>query len=157
MKYKRWEFRNGVLLLEKYSGPVNLEGILENERDIFTTKRDESQQLLALSDISEALLEDLKHDDIMRLFEVIDAYAYNTNGMKIALYTGNMNFEDFQKAYAYVEEAAKKPLSMISFNYLDLAMNWLGLTKEEQASIQNILLKESTNNPDAPTNLPLES
>lgn len=139
MEYKNWYFRDGLLLVEKYSGVVTLDKILGTQEEIFNMERDSSKQMLALSDISEANLDQLGYDEIVNLFELIDQHTEDTNGMKIALYTGNMRFQDFQKAYRYVDEATNRPLSLISFNYLDIAMDWLDLTKEERKKIPQLL------------------
>lgn len=135
MKYQKWEHRNGSLVAEKYSGNVEMDDIINNDDELLTDVPPEAGTLRVLTDISEATFHNIGPEEVAQLFQSIDAHAMKTGGMKLALYTGLNNWEDFRFVSDYSEHGSKRPMSVIPFNFLDSAMRWLDLSEKEQEQI----------------------
>ena len=139
MSYKKWEFRDGALIVEKFIGVVSWKQIVEGDEETFSSLDENLYEFRILSDISEATFPDVNFQNIETLFEPIKKNLSKTIGTKTAIYTGENNFEDFQKAMAYAEFGSTLPISIVTFNFLDAAMSWLGLTKQEQMEVRKKL------------------
>lgn len=135
MAYQVWQYRNGTVLVEKYTGTMELNELISNDDDWLSTIPPEVDRILALTDISGASLQSMDVRQVGEAFKAVDKYWAKTNRMKIALYTGMNCFEDFQKASTYARHGSERALSIIPFVNLDKAMNWLGLTEQEQEVI----------------------
>lgn len=142
MGYKKLFLRDGLLLIEKYYGVVDFDDIINADEEIYTDDFPSDETFLVLADLSEARFPNITYEQIVDLFKVIDQFAATTNGMKHAFYTGNMEMEDFNKAHKYIEVASSKALSMVPFSHLDLAYDWLGLSKDEKNAIDQFLSKK---------------
>lgn len=62
--------------------------------------------------------------------------------MKLAIYTGSNQIEDFHKIEAYAGHASNRPISVIFFNTLNTAMTWLGFSEYEQEQMKNQLREQ---------------
>ncbi len=139
MDYKRFELRDRKVLIEVYQGTFGIEDILQLNENLLATISEAAEPLIILADISKATFPDIPHEMIGELFKAIDEQSNKTDGMKVALYTGNNKFEDFEKASIYARLSSNRPISMIPFNFLHAAVQWLGLNEEEQAEVNNLL------------------
>ena len=142
MGYQLYEFRENSLFVEKYSGIVDPDEILKNDKNILdrTLKGD----LSILTDISQASTQKLERTELDSLYASIDEYWKSEGTFKNAIYSSLEYFEDFQKANKYVELGLNRPIMVKHFVYLGEAMDWLGLNDDEQKQISK-WLKDSMN------------
>ena len=135
MKHHYWVLCNGTLMVEKYIGDIKLEEILQNDQMLIEDIIPEHAISHWLSDISEATFPDVAFEDIEKLFLSIDNHPELTQGMKIALYTGASHYKDFQKASEYARKGSTRPFSVVPFNFLTSALEWLELNDAEQFEV----------------------
>jgi len=143
---QKWEyctFRNGSILVEKYSGPITKNNILKTDNYIITEEYSELKKLLILCDISEATFSGLDYKEIPELLEAFKSNPDELAGTKLALYHGGNSKEDFLKFSAYSKHEYNLTVFIQSFLSLESAMNWLGFTEEEQLLASKQLSKKS--------------
>lgn len=139
MQYQCWYYRDGALVVEKYTGQVEREHIVDNDEDFLSRLQGEVETLLVLSDISGITFVNLDIEEIAELFASFDKHLPRIKKIKSALYTSMTNNDLFQKAISYSNHGPERRMSIIPFVNLDMAMEWLGLTPTEQAAIRENL------------------
>lgn len=131
-------FRDGALVVEQYVGTANSQEIIDNDRKMLEAAP-ENQKLLLLSDISQVQFPDIPTEAIPSLFQPMEEFADKSHEMRVALYTGNNELTDFDKANKYAQEGSIRSMAIVPFNRLESAMNWLGVTEQEKEEIRKYL------------------
>ena len=139
MGYQKWTHRDGMVLVEKYTGTVIFDDVLQNDQEALEDNQPYSGQLLVLTDVIEAMFDQVAIDQFKELLQSLDDHAAQTYGMKLAIFAGMNRFEDFQKLARYAEEAAERPFSIFVFNVIETAMTWLGIVDSERELIASQL------------------
>lgn len=142
MTYQKWEYRDGTVIVEKYTGELDLNTIRANDDAMFEAIQENVSRLLILIDLSKASLKNISFTDVEQIFSPILKYESITYGMKLALYVGLDDYEVFMKASKYAENDTRHPVSIIPFNFLETAMTWLGLSEAEQELITAQLVNQ---------------
>lgn len=135
MKYRNWLYREGLLVVEKFTGKFNFDQI--RTIDILTENldSDQSQQLLVLTDLSDALFPEVEASQIEKVFGTIDKNISAIKGMKMAILANSDIYDEFIKANNFAIEATKRPITVMVFHTYQSAMNWLEVDENEQSNI----------------------
>lgn len=139
MQYQCWYYRGGALVVEKYTGQVEVDHVLDNDEDFLSRLEGSIDTLLVLSDLSGVSFANLPIEEIAGLFASFDKHLPRIKKIKSALYTGVSNNDLFQKVISYSNLGTERRMSIIPFVHLDMAMEWLDLTPAEQESIREKL------------------
>ncbi len=139
MQYQCWYYRGGALVVEKYTGQVEVDHILDNDEDFLSRLEGPIDVLLVLSDLSGITFANLPIEEIAALFASFDKHLPRIKKIKSALYTGMSNNDLFQKVISYSNLGTERRMSIIPFVHLDMALEWLDLTPAEQDSIKEKL------------------
>lgn len=139
MKYKTWTYRGGSLIVEKYHGEFSNEVLQQNEEEMFQLLENADDQLLILSDIREASFPDLTLEDMKEIIQVYEVNNKISQRLKTAIVTGANHFEDFNRAVDYAKISSENSTTMLVFNFLDSAMDWLRLDEDEKSQIKSDL------------------
>lgn len=132
MEHKFWKYRNGTLIVQQYLGVVGHEDIIKNDTLAFSEIPKGATNIINLCDISQSTYPDLKHEQVVDLLKAVE----DVPGLRMALYTGSVNYEDYEKAITYVTHWKGKPIAVVPFNFLNSAFDWLNLTTEEREVIK---------------------
>ena len=136
MNYECRVYRKGTLVVEKYTGIIEPNDVIDNTEKIFANTKPMPDKFLFLVDISEATLSSIEEEELYKLFKSADKYSSETIGMRLAFYTGSSFDEDFKKACLLARQGLDRQIVMVPFKILKDAMKWLGLSDEEHIQIR---------------------
>ncbi|MCB0278285.1 MAG: hypothetical protein KDD94_02195 [Calditrichaeota bacterium] len=135
MDYRKWLHRDAALLVEKYSGEVDIDQLMLNaEQNLLEVKK----QLIVpriLTDLREARFPDVNDEMVEMLMDPIDRYPEKAVGLKLALYIGANYHSDFKKIFNYARLASQRKVSVVPFVNINDAFDWLGIATDEQRVI----------------------
>jgi hypothetical protein len=138
LNYQRWKYPENNLVVEKYANDHGIEDILQNGEGIYDDMK-EGKPLFHLVDIAHATFSQLKYEELGLAFREIDNNSEITHGMKMAIHTGSLNYEDFSKAIHYAELSSDHGIHVVTFNFLSTALNWLRIPESLKPEISGYL------------------
>lgn len=134
MDYQRWKYPEHNLIIEKYSNDHGIDDILAHGKGLYDDMK-EGKPLFHLVDIAHATFSHLKYEELGLAFREIDNNPELTFGMKMAIHTGSLNYEDFSKAIHYAELSSDHGVHVVTFNFLSTALNWLQVKESLKSEI----------------------
>jgi hypothetical protein len=106
MGHKIWKHRGGSLVVEKYTGEVQLDHKISNDDQILTEVPPGIDWLRCLTDVSKATFPDISHEQFAKAFQSIDKHSATSQEMKLAIYTGMNPIHDFEKIKTYAKHGS---------------------------------------------------
>ena len=141
MKQELWSYRNGLLIVERFTGTFNPEEIRKSYEVIVRKALKKNEPLTVLADLSNATFPHIEPVEIKELFATLDKNIETINGMRIALIANEEHYNEFVKASSYAIEATKRPITVMVFHSLTSATEWLELSSQEHQLITENLSK----------------
>lgn len=128
MKRDHWIYSEQNLLVEKYQKVLNTEHIEALDGRLLS-QLDKSRKLLHLVDVSQATLFNIDYGDISGLFEGLKDRIGESNSVKIALFSGENDKDDFMKVSTLTKYESDE-IQMRNFVELKDALNWLEIQSD---------------------------